>query len=50
MRTENKMFDLILNIAKVDERVRAVYMNGSRANPNVKKDIQKHIQILKIYG
>jgi aminoglycoside 6-adenylyltransferase len=38
MRTEQEMFDLILSIAKVDERIRAVYMNGSRANPNLKKD------------
>lgn len=32
MRTEQEMFDLILNIAKRDERIRAVYMNGSRTN------------------
>ena len=38
MRTEKEMMDLILSIAKEDERIRAVYMNGSRANPNVKKD------------
>ena len=38
MRTEQQMFDLILSIAKTDERVRAVYMNGSRANSNVIKD------------
>jgi len=34
MRTEQEMFNLILNIAKNDERIRAVYMNGSRTNPN----------------
>lgn len=39
MRTEQEMFDLILNIAKDDERVRAVFMNGSRTNPNAIKDI-----------
>jgi aminoglycoside 6-adenylyltransferase len=38
MRTEQEMFDLILGVAEADERVRAVYMNGSRANPNVTKD------------
>ncbi|WP_431602538.1 aminoglycoside 6-adenylyltransferase [Ruminiclostridium papyrosolvens] len=37
MRTEQEMFDLILDVAKADERIRAVYMNGSRANPNNKK-------------
>ena len=39
MRSEKEMYDLILDIAKRDERIRAVYMNGSRANPNIKKDI-----------
>ena len=38
MRAEQEMFDLILSIAKADDRVRAVYMNGSRANPNIAKD------------
>ena len=32
------MMDLILDIARRDDRVRAVYMNGSRANPNVAVD------------
>ncbi len=39
MRIEQEMFDLILNIAKNDERIRAVFMNGSRTNPNAIKDI-----------
>lgn len=39
MRTEKEMFDLILGIANSDERIRAVYLNGSRTNPNVPKDI-----------
>lgn len=30
--------DLIIGIAEKDERIRAAYMNGSRVNPNVKKD------------
>ena len=30
MRSEKEMYDLILDIAKRDERIRAVYMNGSR--------------------
>jgi len=30
--------NLILGVAKADERVRAVLMNGSRANPNAPKD------------
>ena len=36
MRTEKEMFDLILGVANRDNRVRAVYMNGSRANSNAK--------------
>lgn len=39
MRSEQEMFDLILNTARDDERIRAVYMNGSRTNPNAPKDI-----------
>ncbi|MDD4495823.1 MAG: aminoglycoside 6-adenylyltransferase, partial [Eubacteriales bacterium] len=38
MRTEQEMMDLILGVAKADERIRTVYMNGSRTNPNVAKD------------
>ena len=39
MRTEQEMMDLIMDVAKKDERIRAVYMNGSRTNPNATKDI-----------
>lgn len=38
MRTEQEMFQLILDFAKNDVRVRAAYMNGSRANPNAPRD------------
>ena len=38
MRTEQEMFDLILDFALKDERVRVVTMNGSRANPNAPRD------------
>lgn len=38
MRSDKEMFDLILNIASSDENIRAVVLNGSRVNPNVKKD------------
>jgi aminoglycoside 6-adenylyltransferase len=39
MRTEKEMLDLILDVAKNDERIRAVVMNGSRTNPNAISDI-----------
>ena len=38
MRTEQEMLDLIKKIAEEDERVRAAYMHGSRAQPNAEKD------------
>lgn len=38
MRTEQEMYDLILGVARQDERVRVVAMNGSRANPNAPRD------------
>jgi aminoglycoside 6-adenylyltransferase len=46
LRSEEEIFDLILGIAKADERVRAVYMNGSRANPNIQKDIYQDYDIV----
>ncbi len=38
MRSEEEVIALILNFAKNDNRVRAVLLNGSRANPHAKKD------------
>jgi len=38
MRTEQEMIELILNVANADERIRAVSMEGSRANPAIPKD------------
>lgn len=48
MRSEKEMFDLILGAAKKDERVRAVYMNGSRTNPNAPKDIFQDYDIVYV--
>lgn len=48
MRTEKEMFDLILGFAKSNERIRAVYMNGSRANPNVEKDPYRDYDIVYV--
>lgn len=39
MRDERQVMDLILEIAKSDPRIRGAYLNGSRTNPNAKKDI-----------
>ncbi|MDR2686465.1 MAG: aminoglycoside 6-adenylyltransferase [Oscillospiraceae bacterium] len=38
MRTEQEMLALILGVAGADERVRAVLLSGSRANPEAPKD------------
>ncbi|MEC5425845.1 aminoglycoside 6-adenylyltransferase [Virgibacillus sp. C22-A2] len=48
MRNEKEMMDLILNTAKNDERIRAVVMNGSRTDPNAKKDIFQDYDIVYI--
>jgi aminoglycoside 6-adenylyltransferase len=48
MRTEKEMFQLILNIAQNDPRIRAVYMNGSRTNFNVPKDIYQDYDIVYV--
>jgi aminoglycoside 6-adenylyltransferase len=39
MRSEHEIITSIVNVARVDKRIRAVLLNGSRANPNIKKDI-----------
>lgn len=38
MSTEQQIFELIFEIAKLDDRIEAVLLNGSRANPNSVKD------------
>ena len=38
MRSEKEMLDLILNFARDTDAVRAVVMNGSRVNPNARRD------------
>lgn len=48
MRTEQEMYDLIINTAKKDERIRAVYMNGSRTNVNAPKDILQDYDIVYV--
>ena len=45
MRTEKEMFDLILGIAKEDERIRSVIMCGSRANEDCPKDMYQDYDI-----
>ena len=42
------MYDLIIGTAQADERIRAVYMNGSRTNKNVPRDIFQDYDIVYV--
>ena len=46
MRSEQEMLELILDTARCDERIRAVIMNGSRANPNAPRDVFQDFDIV----
>ena len=46
MRSEQEMYQLILETAEKDRRILAVYMNGSRTNENVPKDIFQDYDIV----
>ena len=46
MRSAEAMLDLILRVAAADERVRAVILNGSRANPDAPRDIFQDFDIV----
>lgn len=48
MRNEQEMYGLIINTAREDERIRAVYMNGSRTNPNAPRDIFQDYDIVYV--
>lgn len=48
MRTEQEMMDLILCVAGRDERVRAVALNGSRTNPNARRDLFQDYDVVYI--
>lgn len=48
MRTENEIYDLILDTARNDNRIKAVYMNGSRTNENAPKDIFQDYDIVYV--
>ena len=45
MRTPEKMYELILQIANEDERIRAVTLAGSRANRDCPSDIYQDFDI-----
>jgi aminoglycoside 6-adenylyltransferase len=47
-RSEQEMMDLIMDVASNHQDVRAVLLNGSRANPNVSKDIFQDYDIIYV--
>ncbi len=48
MRSENEMYELILATARADERIRAVVLNGSRANPNAPGDFFQDFDVVYV--
>lgn len=48
MRDEATMYQLFIDIANADDRILAVYMNGSRTNVNVPKDIFQDYDIVYV--
>ena len=46
MRSEQEMYELIIGTARADERIRAVYLNGSRTDKNAPKDIFQDYDIV----
>jgi aminoglycoside 6-adenylyltransferase len=48
MRSEEEMFALILDTARRDDRIRAVILNGSRANPNARRDIFQDYDVVYV--
>lgn len=48
MRSEQEMYDLILNTARQDDRIRAILLNGSRANPHARRDRLQDFDIVYI--
>lgn len=46
MRSAEEMKQLIINRAKTDDRIRAVLLNGSRANSKIKQDIYQDFDIV----
>lgn len=48
MRSETEITHLILQVARQDERIRAVLLNGSRANPMASKDVFQDFDIVYV--
>lgn len=48
MRSEEEIMDLVMGLAREDDRVRAVFLNGSRANPKGVRDAFQDYDIVLV--
>lgn len=48
MRSEEEMMGVILDTAEADDRVLAAYLKGSRANPEVPRDIYRDYDVMYV--
>ncbi|HML45690.1 MAG TPA: aminoglycoside 6-adenylyltransferase [Clostridia bacterium] len=48
MRSDREVLAMLLAEAQGDERIRTVYMNGSRVNPNARKDILRDYDVVLV--
>ncbi|MFW6030341.1 MAG: aminoglycoside 6-adenylyltransferase [Halanaerobiales bacterium] len=48
MRSDKEVFNQIMTFAKEDERIKAVYLNGSRTNKNSPKDIFQDFDVVYV--
>lgn len=48
MRTENEVMNLIIDFGKEKDNIKAIYMNGSRVNKNIEKDIMQDYDIVYV--
>ena len=48
MRSEQEMLDMIKGTAEKDENIRAAYLEGSRTNPKVPRDIFQDYDVVYI--
>lgn len=48
MRTETEMMDLIIGLAKSDNRILSAYLKGSRTNPHVPKDRYQDFDVMYV--
>ncbi|MFR5079381.1 MAG: aminoglycoside 6-adenylyltransferase [[Clostridium] innocuum] len=48
MRTEDEIMKLLINTAAQDDRIRAAYLEGSRVNPDVPRDMFQDYDVVYV--